>query len=285
LVALGAIAGILLRYGKCGGGPGELGPALSIKPLEYQKKISMDLVTPYREFFEIVAASTDALREEVFRLRYDVYCRELRWEDAAAFPDGLERDAYDAASIHCLLRHRGSGLYAGTVRLVVAAPDSAGPAIPLLDHCQGILFPGPSHPSSLKPGSFGEISRLALRREFRQRAGEAATADGHGTHLFEWQQDERRRFPHIALGLYLAASAVGLAKGLDGVFAMMEPRLARHLHYGGIHFDQVGEAVEFRGTRAPYFISRQMLFQHLSPALRALLHAIADDLNLQVNGG
>jgi N-acyl amino acid synthase of PEP-CTERM/exosortase system len=244
----------------------------------------MDLVTPYREFFEIVAASSEPLREEVFRLRYAVYCRDLAWEDADAFPDGLERDAFDTDATHCLLRHRPSGLFAGTVRLVPASRGGVAPLLPMLGHCQDTLFDGPLHPKRQPPGSFGEISRLALRREFRQRAGEAATPDGHGTHLFEWTQDERRRFPHIALGLYLAASAVGLARGLDGVYAMMEPRLARHLRYGGIHFEQVGEAVDFRGVRAPYFISRPMLFEHLTEPLRDLLAAIAADLGLAFDG-
>jgi len=41
----------------------------------------MDLVAPYREYFSITMADTDELRKEVFRLRYDVYCRELGWED------------------------------------------------------------------------------------------------------------------------------------------------------------------------------------------------------------
>lgn len=244
----------------------------------------MDLVTPYREFFEIVGATNQSLREEVFRLRYDVYCRELGWEDPAAFPDGLERDAFDATATHCLLRHRATGLYAGTVRMVPAPAGDQAPLLPLLDHCGDTLFDGPYHPARQRPAGFGEISRLALRHEFRQRAGEALTPDGHGTHLFEWKQDERRRFPHIALGLYLAASAVGLAKGLDSVYAIMEPRLARHLRYGGIQFEQAGEPVEFRGTRAPYFISRQMLFEHLTAPLRDLLFAIADDLGLDLDG-
>ena len=246
-----------------------------------QGHAAADLVTPYREYFDVSLASTDALREEVFRLRYAVYCRELGWENPDAFPDGLERDAYDGRSIHCLLRHRASGLFAGAVRLVTTTAADE-PAIPMLSHCADRLFDGPHHPSRQARGRFGEISRLALRSEFRRRPGEADTADGHGTQLFEWQQDERRRFPHIALGLYLAASAVGLANGLDCVYAMMEPRLARHLRYGGIHFEQVGEPMEFRGTRAPYFISRPMLLEHLAPPLRDLLCAIADDLHVRM---
>ncbi|MCB1790214.1 MAG: PEP-CTERM/exosortase system-associated acyltransferase [Gammaproteobacteria bacterium] len=242
----------------------------------------MDLVEPYREFFTITLADTDELRKEVFRLRYDVYCRELGWEAAENFPDQLERDIYDDSSRHCLLKHNRSGLFAGTVRMVMTRDSDHEPTIPLIEHCGDNLYDGPFHPSQMPGGSYGEISRLALRSEFRRRNGEQSSPDGHGEHLFEWSQDERRRFPHIALGLYLGASAVGLAEGADGVYAMMEPRLARHLRFAGIRFEQVGDPIEFRGLRAPFYISRKILLRYLSRPLRRLLFAIAEDMQLDV---
>jgi N-acyl amino acid synthase of PEP-CTERM/exosortase system len=242
----------------------------------------MDLVEPYREYFSITMADTDELRKEVFRLRYEVYCRELGWEDPAHFPDKLEQDAYDPHSRHCLLLHKRSGLYAGTVRMVMTHDSDLDPPIPLVGHCGDRLYDGPLRPDRLPIGSYGEISRLALRGEFRRRSGEESSPEGHGEHLFEWSQTERRRFPHIALGLYLGASAVGLADGASGVYAMMEPRLARHLRVAGIHFEQVGEPIDFKGMRAPYYISRKALFGHLSRPLRRLLYAIAEDMQLQV---
>lgn len=242
----------------------------------------MDLVEPYHEFFSITLADTEALRKEVFRLRYDVYCRELGWEDPANFADGLEKDIYDDVSRHCLLKHNRSGQFAGTVRMVITHDSDVDPPIPLIGHCGDRLYDGPFRPDRLELGSYGEISRLALRSEFRRRSGEQHNPEGHGEHLFEWTQDERRRFPHIALGLYLGASAVGLADGATGVYAMMEPRLARHLRFAGIRFEQVGEPIEFRGLRAPYYISRRALFRYLSRPLRKLLFAIADDLSLSV---
>ncbi|MEZ5587539.1 MAG: PEP-CTERM/exosortase system-associated acyltransferase [Sedimenticolaceae bacterium] len=242
----------------------------------------MDLVEPYREFFSITMADTDELRKEVFRLRYDVYCRELGWEDAENYPDQLEQDVYDGVSRHCLLLHKRSGMYAGTVRMVLTHDSDLQPPIPLIDHCTNKLFDGPLRPDRLPAGSYGEISRLALRGEFRRRASEQNNPEGHGEHLFEWTQTERRRFPHIALGLYLGASAVGLADGASGVYAMMEPRLARHLRFAGIRFEQVGEPIDFRGLRAPYYISRKVLFKYLSRPLRKLLFAIAEDMRLKV---
>lgn len=242
----------------------------------------IDLVTPYHEYFNIKLADTDELRDRVFRLRYDVYCRELGWEDPAAFPDGREIDEFDDTSIHCLLIHRPSGRDAGAVRLVRPGPDSPEPCLPLLAHYDHALFNSDQSPLKQSKGCFGEISRLALREQFRRRPGERDSPDGHGPELFDWTQDDRRRFPHIALGLYLAAATVGLSEGMSGVYAMMEPRLARHLHFGGIYFEPVGEAIEFRGARAPFYISRAMLFKNLTPPLLALLEAIAGDLGVQV---
>jgi N-acyl amino acid synthase of PEP-CTERM/exosortase system len=86
------------------------------------------------------------------------------------------------------------------------------------------------------------------------------------------------RTPWIALGLYLSAAAIGLIKGLDGVFALMQPRLANHLVIHGLNFVQVGEPIEHRGTRAPYFISRADLYAGVAPWIRGLLEVIVSDL-------
>ncbi len=213
----------------------------------------MDLVSPYREYFSITMADTDELRKEVYKLRYEVYCRELGWEDPNSFPDGLEKDIYDDCSRHCLLKHKRTGVYAGTVRMVMTdrSPPNR-PPVPMVEHCGDTLFDGPFRPDRLSVGSYGEISRLALHSEFRRRASEQLDPEGQGEQLFEWTQTERRRFPHIALGLYLG------------------------------RFEQVGEPISFRGLRAPYYISRKALMRYLSRPLRRLLFAIADDMQLEV---
>lgn len=242
----------------------------------------VDLVTPYREYFKMVAARTPELRDAAYRLRYEVYCEDLGWEERSKFPDGREIDHFDPYSLHCLMLHRRSGSYAGTVRLVCARPDSPTPCLPLLEHYDDQLYYPGMRPPTPPDGSYGEISRLALHKNFRRRAGEEHTADGQGAELFTWDQTERRRFPHMALGLYLAAAAAGLATGMTRVYAMMEPRLARHLHFGGIFFEQIGAPIDFRGLRAPFFISRPTLFERLTPPLHALLEAIAEDLEVSL---
>ncbi len=238
----------------------------------------IDLVTPYHEFFKLVPADNDALRKTVYQIRYDVYCEELGWEDKTLFPEQIEKDEFDAFSRHCLLLHRSTNSFAGCVRLVLANENSKKAAIPLQFHCAGNLDPEKLDMDSLPRNSFGEISRLAIISQFRKRPSESQTPDGMGKDPFQIKQDERRRFPHIALGLYLGAASVGLSSGLDSVFAMMEPRLARHLRLVGIRFTQVGAVIEYHGPRAPFRITRAGLFDKLRPELRELLEAIEEDL-------
>ena len=61
--------------------------------------------------FSQLFALSPALDKEsialVHRIRHDVYCRDLGWEPVRA--DGMEIDAYDRHSIHCLLRRRDNG--------------------------------------------------------------------------------------------------------------------------------------------------------------------------------
>ena len=62
---------------------------------------------------------------------------------------------------------------------------------------------------------------------------------------------------------------------------MMEPRLARSLRFVGIPFQQVGPVVEYHGKRAPYYISRKLLMEGLSPGFKKMLHHIEKRIEIQ----
>ena len=65
-------------------------PARTAKGLDLTAISSM-----FGHYFEIIRADTDALREEVFRLRYQAYCVETKFENSANFRDPLEKDAFE----------------------------------------------------------------------------------------------------------------------------------------------------------------------------------------------
>lgn len=240
------------------------------------------LVEAFSRFFEILPANSDALRDAVYRIRYEVYCRELQYESVADHPDERETDEYDRHSRHCLLLHRPSGTYAGCVRLVLNDPARQEVTLPFEHYCGNSLQRNIIDPSRLAKDSFGEISRLAVVSRFRRRTGEQGSPHGIGDDAQAPPPDERRVFPHIALGLYLAAAALGLREGLDSVFVMMEPRLARHMRRYSIVFTQAGDVIDYHGQRGPFFITRESLYSNIEFEVQELLDLIIQRLDADV---
>jgi N-acyl amino acid synthase of PEP-CTERM/exosortase system len=236
------------------------------------------IVEDFLHYFVVVPANDDRLRQEAYRIRYRVYAEELGWEDAERFPDGLEIDAHDADGVACLLRHRPSARFAGCVRLVMRGTDPTTPFPFEQAMSQG------GHPLDTAGladdwrSRCGEISRIAVVSQFRRRRNERERPetdieDGSAAN------PERRVFPHIAMGLYLGAAAMGLRRGLESVFAIMEPKLARRLRLYGIEFEAVGEPFEHHGTRVPYRLRRDSFLKTITPPIRGLLDIIENDLD------
>lgn len=238
----------------------------------------------YRRYFRVVAATTPQLLDHVYRIRYSVYCEELGYESKNKFPDGREKDAYDDHSLHCLLMHRPSRQYIGCVRLVLAPPTDNRTPFPFELACLGRLHDGVMESELGHRERYGEISRLAVISRFRRRKGEYETPAAIGEEEMERSREERRITPYVALCLSLGSAAMGLACGLSGVFALMEPKLERHLRNQGIGFRKIGESVDYRGLRIPFFITREDLFASLPPAGLALLEEIQDDLDRTLPG-
>ena len=206
----------------------------------------------YRRYFEIVRADTPELRDEVYRLRYQVYVEEHGFERAEDFPDKRERDRFDARSLHVLLRHRASGTPIGTARLV--RPDYAKPLEsfpiqaasdhPVLHNAEVALYAA-------------ELSRLAISK---RRLKECGTARGP----FAWATlDPARRtnrlrrafsrllLPYLSVGLIAGVIEMAAEKGYPILYTIMEPFLIANMSKIGVNFPVIGEAVEYHGLRHP----------------------------------
>ena len=164
--------------------------------------------------------STEQL-DDVFRLRYQVYCLERGFEPAE---DGRERDEFDPFSRHAVIRHRGNHQAVGTVRLVAAVAGSA-PYLPLTQACDPALV------QHLPRASTAEISRFALSKRYRAETG-----------LSE---------PLLRLFLMRGIVALSGELGLTHWCALMEPCLLRLLRMTAIHFQPAGPLVEHHGLRQP----------------------------------
>lgn len=172
---------------------------------------------------DVVMANSNALLDEVFRLRYQVYCVEKGYERGHA---GRERDAFDARARHALLIHRQSGQPVGTVRVVPPVPQAGLGSLPMADVCDSKLM------HHLPARTTGEISRFAIskKRRFSCHAGTM-----------------------VRLGLMQGIVRASSELGLTNWCAIMEPVLLRLLQVSAIHFRPMGSPIEHHGLRQPSY--------------------------------
>lgn len=225
----------------------------------------------FNQLFELSAALDPASIEEVYRIRHEVYCRDLGWEPLCK--DGLETDKYDRQSVHCLLRRRGSGEPVGCTRLVMAYPGRPEARLPFEASCDEVIKRSIIDPRALPRQDIGEVSRLAVMSNFRQRKGESGTAVSISEEDFE-SRGQTPRFPFIPISLYLGAAAIARHMGVEHVFVLTEPRLATHFSRIGFDIQGIGDTIEHRGTRMPSLISSSKVVANLRPLIKPLYEVI-----------
>ncbi|AGA35201.1 putative PEP-CTERM/exosortase system-associated acyltransferase [Thioalkalivibrio nitratireducens DSM 14787] len=214
----------------------------------------VSLVQTFGKYFDLVVpAEGSEEMNEIFRIRYEVYCREFHFEREEDCPGGMETDEYDARSWHCMIRHRPTEHAAGCVRLIGCDPGEPSSRLPLESKFGDSLFHSELRPDLMDRGTICEISRLAVHSTFRRRVGELSTPLGNLA-SFSFAPDQTRTFPLVTICLFMAVLIVGGAQGKEHGFAMMEPRLARLLKLSGFRFTRIGETVDYRGTRAAYYM-------------------------------
>lgn len=237
----------------------------------------------FAQYFQIKFADTKALRQEAFKIRYGVYASELGWEPLNELE--METDECDDYAFHCLLEHKRTGVYAGCVRLVIPPVTNSSLPLPFEKNCLQSARKEVIDSTALPRGSFGEISRLAVLADFRRREKETKTPfvikDVNPKTIYS--EDERRNFPNIAMGLYLAAVSLSDICNHKGMFVMMEPRLNRRLTRFGLPFVQCGDEMDYHGKRAMFYLERAGFNSELTPELLELYNIINNDLMAQLN--
>ncbi len=209
-----------------------------------------DLLAHFNAYFEILRADTPVLLEDAFRLRYQVYCVQgtVPGFDPRDYPDGLERDVYDGNAVHCLLRHRPSGSYAGVVRLMLADPAQPCAPFPIEVAADDRIDREYLQTLAGCRDRVAEVSRLILAERFRMRRGEQQFPDG----LAEVSDRDRgmreqRVLPHPILGLIKAAMTMAWEHDIDHVLTAMEPRLDRRLRQFGVTLKPVSPFIDYHG--------------------------------------
>lgn len=218
-----------------------------------------ELYDAYQKYFEIVIAETPELKDIVYQVRYQVLCEEQRIPgfDGDDYPDHLEKDDFDDRSIHALLKHKSSGKFIGTVRLVLAdvyAPEKPFPVESYADLNLEYL-----KEKNIPRLYTAEISRALVVKEFQRRKGdllyqetEEKKANGQPPIALN-QHRERRVSANISLILMAAVVQMSVKHGAENWLSFINPSLNRLLGKSGMDFVPIGPLIECHGLRQPFF--------------------------------
>ncbi len=234
------------------------------------------LIDNFERFFEIVPVNTEALLHEVHCLRYEVFCHEKGFFDVYN-PRHEEADEYDQRSVHTLLRHRASGQFAATVRLILPDPVNPGFTYPLEEHILDLNAEEARYLASIPRHKLAEISRFSVARAFRRRTGEDHIEHGINRRFGDEQHFKGRRFDsYITLGLFKAIFSMAKAHDIEYLCAFMEPSLIRLLQRVGIRFRPIGRQVNYYGDRRTCYENIQNVLEGIRETRPQIWEFITD---------
>ncbi|MFD3317887.1 PEP-CTERM/exosortase system-associated acyltransferase [Alteromonas macleodii] len=228
--------------------------------------------------YELVIANEESEKQVSYKTRHKVYCEEMNFEQKNATE--LEKDKFDDRAINCYIKHLPTGECAGTIRLVLPTED--GLALPLEEKFAEAFEKNELLPSSCDPASVCEISRLAIPREFRVRQMRSKILPAEKLEKVKQKKNltfNVEHFPYLSIALYLMATSICQHLNVKHAYVLMEPKLARRMKAFGIHFNSVGEAIEFNGKRVPYRVSPTVLATELAKPLKGFHRKIHSELN------
>jgi N-acyl amino acid synthase of PEP-CTERM/exosortase system len=240
---------------------------------------AQDIASHFIKFLQPQLVNSDELLKEVFKIRHEVYCDEL--EFLPKHSNGLENDDFDTHSIFSLIKHKPTDAYTSCIRIVKSSNTSE--LLPIEFFCKDSIDHEIYNPALFKREEICEISRLAVKSQFRRRQSDKFKGSAIGAiNEPNYSEKELRCFPFIAIGLYMTAATLVIESGIKHVFVMMEPRLARSMKFVGIKFIQIGKPIDYHGIRAPYYISTEIFMNDLTPGFRSLYNAINKDVKRQL---
>ncbi|CAA9890343.1 conserved hypothetical protein [Candidatus Methylobacter favarea] len=210
------------------------------------------IIDHFDQYFEMVPAISDELKNEVYKLRYQVFCIENEIFNPELYPDNLEYDDFDQHSVHYLIRHRKSGEYAATTRLILPDPNNADKLFPVELYCQ---IDNVAEMQPIDRKHLGEVSRFGISKAFKKRKNEAHTLAAITSN---WQDyftpDERRVFPHLSLALIACFIKASYENDIHYLFGAIEPAIFRLKSHLGINLIKIGPLTNYHGNRRPAVI-------------------------------
>jgi len=219
--------------------------------------------------FKII--DSQELLEEVFQLRYQVYCKECNFIKEEDYPQRRESDKYDPYSLH-FVAEDSEGII-GTARLVL----NSELGFPLEEHCGGNLF---IKRDSLPREKIAEVSRLVISKAYRRRKADGLyyTPDYNESPKISDAQILVTRIRPMAFGIYREMYQESKRRGIAYWYAVMEKSLYLLLRMHGFIFEPIGEEIDYYGPVRPYLGTIKEIEKTVSEKSPKLLQYFLDGL-------
>ncbi len=194
------------------------------------------------------AAGFEKTMEEVFRLRYKVYCDEWGFEDPDAYPEGMEQNEFDMQSEHFIIQSTLDDAIIGTARVIV--PGDLG--YPVTKYC---TVDSTLHDQWLERGKearIGEVSRLAISKEYRKRIEDDVLSGLSSVLPEDNHRDHEKRKCNYVHEFYKFILLQSMELELSHWYVAMKRGLYILLKRVGMVFHPIGPEIDYHGLRTPY---------------------------------
>lgn len=265
--------------------------ALSMVQACYNAIKHQSFVEAYAQMFDVVRLETPAEKEQLFRLRYKVFCEENDCDNTLHYPDGLLTEAADEWAAHFMLKHKESGEIAGGVSVVL--PDLRRPQhyFPVQNRCDHPLVHLESETHRLC-----EIYRLFMMPHFRRRPEDGRVMPTYyeqdwGLKFTNGKIDYfRRKVPYAPLGLLKAAFETALQNNVMDCVMVVESHHLQSLQDLGMSYRVLGPSLPGHVTLQPVIFNIKIALDHMREENRHCYELLseqgalarrADDLNRQ----
>ena len=206
--------------------------------------------------FEIILADNDYSRRLHYQVRYQVYCLEEGYENAAEFRTGEERDDWDDQSVHFLVRSKKTGEWIAAMRMII---PKSGP-LPI----EGLCDIHPMARPSFSGEPVAEISRMCVINPYRRNTS---------------QQHPRIYRSLILKGLLSAAARYSEENNVPYWYFLTSPALARIISRLNIQLIEIGTACEHRGTRYPFLANLKQAIEQAKQGCPDLAYMLSRKVN------
>ncbi|MDY0360347.1 MAG: PEP-CTERM/exosortase system-associated acyltransferase [Desulforegulaceae bacterium] len=209
----------------------------------------------------------EELMEKAYKLRYSVYCKEVKYLNPDDYDDSMEIDEFDKYSIHFAALNENNEVL-GTLRLVL----NSDLGFPLEHHCREY----DKTKIDFSRNNLAEISRLAVDKSFRRRKDDGMfgveSYDGDANNEVSKEIREKRKRPIIVVGLYKMMYMESKRRGITHWYAAMEEKLNKALNHFSFKFEAIGPVQDYSGPVIPFLGNIQEIEEEVFRNKPELLH-------------